>query len=130
MREAKPGRNWLISREAHLLPGTAPLRGRGPTLGIASGAVHPVLNRRIAMPNDVAIAATHEIETSDLEYRRADEGPLLARLYQPKGKGPFPALIDGHGAAWASGDLLNNAPLGIHAAPAGILALSVEFRSP
>jgi hypothetical protein len=39
------------------------------------------------MPNDVAIAATHEIDVRDLEYRRAEDGPLLARLYQPKGSG-------------------------------------------
>src|SRR5580700_9747413 len=56
------------------------------------------------MPNDVAIAATHETETRDLEYLRTEDGPLLARLYRPKGDGPFPALVEVHGGAWASGD--------------------------
>jgi acetyl esterase len=82
------------------------------------------------MPNDVAIAATHEIETRDLEYRRAEDGPLLARLYQPKGSGPFPALIEVHGGAWAGGDRLNNAPLDVALAKSGIVVLAIDFRMP
>ena len=82
------------------------------------------------MPNDVAIAATHEIETRDLEYRRTEDGPLLARLYQPKGRGPFPALIEVHGGAWASGDRLNNAPLDEALAKSGIVVLAIDFRMP
>jgi acetyl esterase/lipase len=82
------------------------------------------------MPNDVAIAATHEVEIRDLEYRRAEDGSLLARLYQPKGSGPFPALIEVHGGAWASGDRLNNAPLDEALAKSGIVVLAVDFRMP
>jgi acetyl esterase len=82
------------------------------------------------MPNDVAIAATHEVEIRDLEYRRAEDGSLLARLYQPKGSGPFPALIEVHGGAWASGDRLNNAPLDEAFAKSGIVVLAVDFRMP
>ena len=82
------------------------------------------------MPNDVAIAATHEIEVRDLEYRRSEDGPLLARLYQPKGPGPFPALIEVHGGAWAGGDRLNNAPLDEALAKSGIVVLAVDFRMP
>jgi acetyl esterase len=82
------------------------------------------------MPNDVAITATHEIETRDLEYRRAEDGPLLARLYQPKGSGPFPALIEVHGGAWAGGDRLNNAPLDEALAKSGIVVLAIDFRMP
>ena len=82
------------------------------------------------MPNDVAIAATHEIEVRDLEYRRSEDGPLLARLYQPKGPGPFPALIEVHGGAWAAGDRLNNAPLDEALAKSGIVVLAVDFRMP
>jgi acetyl esterase/lipase len=82
------------------------------------------------MPNDIAIAATHEIEVRDLEYRRAEDGPLLARLYQPKGKGPFPALVEIHGGAWAAGDRLNNAPLDEALAKSGIVVLAIDFRMP
>src|SRR5580700_10796233 len=82
------------------------------------------------MPNDVAIAASHEIEVRDLEYRRSEDGPLLARLYQPKGTGPFPALVEVHGGAWAAGDRLNNAPLDIALAKSGIVVLAIDFRMP
>lgn len=82
------------------------------------------------MPNDVAIAATHDIEIRDIEYRRAEDGPLLARLYRPKENGPFPALIEVHGGAWASGDRLNNAPLDVALAKSGIVVLAVDFRMP
>ena len=63
------------------------------------------------MVDEVAIGRRFEIEVRDLEYQRADGVPLLARLYRPTGSGPFPAVIDVHGGAWASGDRLNNAPL-------------------
>ena len=82
------------------------------------------------MPDDIAITATHEIEIRDLEYRHDTGGPLLARLYQPKGPGPFPALIEVHGGAWAAGDRLNNAPLDVALAKSGIVVLAVDFRMP
>jgi acetyl esterase len=82
------------------------------------------------MPNDIAIAATQEIDMRDLEYRRAEDGPLLARLYQPKGAGPFPALVEVHGGAWAAGDRLNNAPLDEALAKSGIVVLAIDFRMP
>ena len=46
--------------------------------------------------------------------------PLLARPSRPQGEGPFPALVDIHGGAWASGDRLNNAPLDDVAQLAGL----------
>ncbi len=78
------------------------------------------------MPNDVAIDASHEIETRDLEYRPG----LQARLYRPTGAGPFPALVEVHGGAWASGDRLNNAAIDVALAKSGIVVLAVDFRMP
>jgi acetyl esterase/lipase len=82
------------------------------------------------MPDAVAIAATHDFDTRDLEYRQSADGPLLARLYQPKGPGPFPALIEVHGGAWAGGDRLNNAALDEALAKSGIVVLAIDFRMP
>jgi acetyl esterase/lipase len=86
------------------------------------------------MAEEVAIAARFEVETRDLEYQRHDRAPLLARLYRPIGPGdaarPFPALVDVHGGAWASGDRLNNAPLDAALAKSGIVVLAVDFRMP
>ena len=48
---------------------------------------------------------SYEITTEDVEYLRHGEKKLIARLYKPKGDGPFPAVVDLHGGAWTSGDL-------------------------
>src|SRR5204862_4831303 len=82
-----------------------------------------------SMP-EVAIPARFEIETRDIEYSSHDNEPLLARLYRPIGGGPFPALVEVHGGAWASGDRLNNAPLDEALAKSGIVVLAIDFRMP
>src|SRR5260370_1068599 len=82
------------------------------------------------MTNEVAIEKRFETEVRDLEYQRVGGAPLLARLYRPIGKGPFPALIEVHGGAWASGDRLNNAPLDEALAKSGIAVLAIDFRMP
>src|SRR2546430_10443869 len=82
------------------------------------------------MANAVAIEARYQIEVRDLEYQHRDGKPLLARLYRPIGVGPFPALIEVHGGAWASGDRLNNAPLDEALAKSGIVVLAIDFRMP
>ena len=79
---------------------------------------------------EVAIEKRFDVEIRDLEYRWAEGAPLLARLYRPLGSGPFPALIDVHGGAWASGDRLNNAPLDEALAKSGIVMLAIDFRMP
>src|SRR5438132_7811709 len=83
---------------------------------------------------EVAIEKRFEIEVRDLEYQRMDGVPLLARLYRPirpgNSGGSFPAVIDVHGGAWASGDRLNNAPLDEALAKSGIVVLAIDFRMP
>src|SRR5712671_829356 len=83
---------------------------------------------------EVAIEKRFEIEVRDLEYQRTDGVPLLARLYRPirpgNSGGSFPAVIDVHGGAWASGDRLNNAPLNEALAKSGIVVLAIDFRVP
>src|SRR5437762_8423188 len=83
---------------------------------------------------EVAIEKRFEIEVRDLEYRRTDGVPLLARLYRPirpgNSGGPFPALVEVHGGAWASGDRLNNAPLDEALAKSGVVVLAIDFRMP
>ncbi|HTT78785.1 MAG TPA: alpha/beta hydrolase [Stellaceae bacterium] len=82
------------------------------------------------MADEVAIAARFAVEARDLEYRREGGVVLSARLYRPKGEGPFPALVEVHGGAWASGDRLNNAPLDVALAKSGIVVLAIDFRMP
>jgi acetyl esterase len=82
------------------------------------------------MADQVQIPAKFEIEVCDLEYVRHTGAPLLARLYRPVGTGPFPAVVDVHGGAWAMGDRLNNAPLDEALAKSGIVVLAIDFRMP
>lgn len=71
-----------------------------------------------------------DFRTNDLEYQRQDGAPLLARLYQPIGPGPFPAVLEAHGGAWTSGDRLNNVAIAESLAADGIVVLSIDFRMP
>lgn len=49
-------------------------------------------------------ARTHEFDVQDVEYLRHGDKPLLARVFKPRGEGPFPAVVDLHGGAWCLGD--------------------------
>ena len=49
-------------------------------------------------------ARTHEFDVQDVEYLRHGDKPLLARVFKPRGEGPFPALVDLHGGAWCMSD--------------------------
>jgi acetyl esterase len=44
------------------------------------------------------MAVKHEVDIEDLEYANPDGEPLLARLYRPRGAGPFPGVVEVHGA--------------------------------
>ena len=50
-----------------------------------------------------AIALTnHDLAIEDIEYLRHGDMPLLLRLFQPSGAGPFPLIVELHGGAWAA----------------------------
>ena len=72
---------------------------------------------------------THEIDIQDVEYLRHGDKPLLARLYKPKGAGPFPIVVDLHGGAWIRGDRLNDAVMNEAMAKAGIVVAALDFRT-
>jgi acetyl esterase len=71
-------------------------------------------------------AVIEQISEHDIEYRPG----LLARLYRPRGAGPFPAIVEVHGGAWVNSDRMNNAPLARDLARDGIMTLSLDFRMP
>lgn len=72
----------------------------------------------------------YEVDERDIEYQRIAGRPWLVRIYQPKGTGPFPTMIDVHGGAWHNGDRMNNAGIDRELASRGILVAAVEFRQP
>lgn len=82
------------------------------------------------MATDVETRPTYDVEVRDLEYQRVGDTPLLARLYQPQGTGPFPALLDVHGGVWTSGTRKSNEPIDQALAASGVVVLAIDFRQP
>ena len=72
-------------------------------------------------------AGKFEIKSWDVEYRRNAQRPLLARVYQPQGIGPFPVLLDLHGGAWNNKDRLANATMDETIAKSGVLVVAVDL---
>ncbi len=72
----------------------------------------------------------YEIDVQDVEYLRHGDSALLARLFKPRGSGPFPALVELHGGAWCLGDRLNDTTINERLARNGILVAALDFRLP
>jgi acetyl esterase len=66
----------------------------------------------------------------DVEYLRHVSKPLLARLFRPRGSGPFPALIDVHGGAWNLSDRLADTFINEKLAHSGVVVAALDFRMP
>ena len=80
--------------------------------------------------NDTAAEARYEIIVEDMECPRPDGSVMLIRVARPKGRGPFPAVIDVHGGAWVLHDRNHNARIDDALAADGIVVASPEFRKP
>jgi acetyl esterase len=72
----------------------------------------------------------YEVEVEDVEYLRHGDTPLLARLFKPRGSGPFPAVVELHGGAWCLGDRLQDTSINERLARSGILIAALDFRVP
>jgi acetyl esterase/lipase len=71
-----------------------------------------------------------EVDVRDVEYQQQAGKAWLARIYQPKGTGPFPTIVDVHGGAWHNGDRTNNAGIDRALAAKGIVVAALDFRQP
>lgn len=70
----------------------------------------------------------YEIKVWDVEFRHDPVRTLMARIYQPQGSGPFPALLDLHGGAWNNQDRTANAPMDESLAASGLLVVAIDLR--
>jgi len=50
------------------------------------------------MTTAILDAKSQDFDVEDVEYLRHGDKPLLARIYTPRGEGPFPAVIWNHGS--------------------------------
>ena len=72
----------------------------------------------------------YDFDTEDVEYLRHADKPLLARLFKPRGTGPFPLIIELHGGAWCHGDRLNDTIINESLARSGVVVAALDFRMP
>src|SRR5262245_9884621 len=72
---------------------------------------------------------THEFDMEDVEYLSHGGKPLLARVFKPKGEGPFPALVECHGGAWCLSDRTTEKLRHEAMASHGIVSIALDFRS-
>jgi acetyl esterase len=76
------------------------------------------------------IAQKYEVVAEDLEYGRADDTPLIARLYRPRGVTGFASVVNVHGGAWVANDRLQMAVINQAIAASGTAVLALDFRMP
>src|SRR5947209_7731290 len=73
-------------------------------------------------------SARFELAVGEVELRRNAAGRMLmARIYQPKGAGPFPIVLDLHGGAWNRKDRLAEEPMDRALAASGLLVVAVDL---
>jgi acetyl esterase/lipase len=77
-----------------------------------------------------ATLSRYEIDVEDVEYLRHGDKPLLARVYKPRGTGPFPLIIDLHGGAWCKKDRTSDAGTDEPLARSGVVVVALDFRMP
>src|SRR5436190_12819116 len=81
------------------------------------------------MATAILEATTPEFDVSDVEYLRHGSEPLLARVFKPRGAGPFPALVECHGGAWCLSDRTTERLRHQAMAAHGIVSIALDFRS-
>src|SRR5262245_40730990 len=73
-------------------------------------------------------AGKFDIEVSEVEFRRNNAGRMLmARIYKPKGPGPFPTILDLHGGAWNGKNRKAEEPMDRALAASGILVVAIDL---
>ena len=89
--------------------------------------------QRTRPPDPIAASAydpdaRFDLVVSEVELRRNAAGRMLmARIYQPQGRGPFPAVLDLHGGAWSRKDRLAEEPMDRALAASGLLVVAVDL---
>jgi acetyl esterase len=72
--------------------------------------------------------ALFDLAVSEVELRRNSAGRMLmARIYQPKGPGPFPTVLDLHGGAWNGKNRLAEEPMDRALGASGLLVVAVDM---
>ena len=81
------------------------------------------------MTTAVLESRTAEFDVDEVEYLRHGDKPLLARIYKPRGAGPFPAMVECHGGAWCQSDRMTEKLRHQFMASHGVVSIALDFRS-
>jgi acetyl esterase len=73
--------------------------------------------------------AQTQYDVEDVEYLRHGDKPLLARVFRPRGQGPFPTLVEVHGGAWCLSDRKTEHLRHEFMASHGVVSIALDFRS-
>ena len=98
-------------------------------MGALGAAAIPFAATRAATINTAYDpSARFELKVSEVEFRRTQRGrQLMARVYQPQGKGPFPVVLDLHGGAWNRKDRHAEEPMDRAIAASGVLVVAIDM---
>ncbi len=72
---------------------------------------------------------SYQVRVFDVTYREEQDSSWPARIYQPEGPGPFPALLDVHGGAWNRGSYTNNELIDQALAASGLVVVAIALRT-
>jgi acetyl esterase/lipase len=72
----------------------------------------------------------HQIDIEEVEYLRHGGKSFFARIFRPRGSGPFPAVVEAHGGAWCEGNRTNNDTINSAVAKGGVVVAALDFRNP
>ena len=73
-------------------------------------------------------AGKFDLDVKEVELRRNSAGRMLmARIYQPKGHGPFPVVLDLHGGAWNNKNRTAEEPMDRALAASGLLVVAIDM---
>src|SRR5215510_1707419 len=81
------------------------------------------------MTTAVLEGTTTQYDVEDVEYLRHGDKPLLARIFKPRGAGPFPAMVERHGGAWCMSDRFTEKLRHEYMASHGVVSIALDFRS-
>ena len=70
----------------------------------------------------------HQVRVWDVEYLQTPGETWEARIFQPQGTGPFPALLYVHGGAWNAGSRTGDELFNKGLAASGLVVVAVDFR--
>ena len=103
-------------------------------IGAAGLPIAPVFGSPFVSPAYAAEKPTYDptaqmdITVSEVDMRRNAAGRMLkARIYQPKGAGPFPTVLDLHGGAWNGKDRTAEEPMDRAIASSGVLVVAIDM---